>query len=124
LIGEGSDLFGLGLVEVVHGINIATRGLHLDGDPAAPDSDHEIYLSAADTDIAVDDDRTVVDEKPGGDTLTEGPQSSAMIVLYRAELGSSSSMLMSRNVITLTLLTNRAGRYMSHTHASFNSSSK
>lgn len=124
LIGKGSDLCGLGLVKVVHGVGIATRRLDLDGDPAARDGDDEIDLPAANTDIAADDDRTVVDEKPGSDTLTKGPESSAVIVLYRAEVGSSSSMFMSRNVMTLTLLTNRAGRYMSHTHASFNSSSK
>jgi len=124
LIGQRSDLCGLGLVKVVHGIGIATRRLHLDDYPAAPDGDNEIDLPTANTNIAVDDDRTVVDEESGSDTLTNGTQSFAVIVLYRAELGSSSSMFMSRNVITLTLLTNRAGRYMSHTHASFNSNSK
>jgi hypothetical protein len=37
---------------------------------------------------------------------------------------STSSMLTSLNVITRTCLTNRAGRYMSHTQASANRNSK
>jgi hypothetical protein len=111
---------------MVHGVGLAGPGLDLNGNPGPVDRHNEIELSSTNARVAGDEPGPSGDEKAGGDILTKGTKRLASRIggAQRAEEGSSSSILTSRNVITLTLLTNRAGRYMSHTHASFNSSSK
>jgi hypothetical protein len=113
----------LGVVEMVNRVvaSASGSGLHLDSGNIPINRDNEIEFSAPDAQVPVSNDGAAVLQKTGGNRFAKSAESS---VAYRAELGSSSSMFTSRNVITLTLLTNRAGRYMSHTHASFNSNSK
>ncbi len=100
---------------------VGETGLDLNGHTLAIKDHHEIYFAATHSDVATDNGRPTAQKKTGGYRLSE---SADLFPAQRAEVGSSSSMLTSRKVITFTLLTNRAGRYISHTHASFNSSSK
>lgn len=118
---QRTNLLLFWFVEMKHRIEITGRRLHLDRNPGAPQADNEVELAPTDRYIAIEDVRTTIIEKNCGETLAE---STEVTTTQRAEVGSSSSMLTSRKVITFTLLTNRAGRYISHTHASFNSSSK
>ena len=122
--GQSSDLVRFCVVELVDRVHLTDRRLHLDGDPSAGHGDYQIELTPTYTDVAAEDLGTTLGEETSCDTFAEHTQALTMPVGYMAEIGSSSSMLTSRNVMTFTLLTNRAGRNMSHTHASFNSNSK
>ncbi len=99
------------------------HGLDLEGDehPVAPGEDVEFGSSGAY--VAAFDHHTTSGEEPHCDRLAESAHMRAGPLQMAVE-GSSSSMLTSRKVITLTRFTKRAGRYMSHTHASSSSSSK
>ena len=123
MAGERSNLPLLTFVEVEDGVarTVGETGFHLNRHTLAINDDHEIDFASTHTDVATDDGGSAAQKKAGGYSLAE---STDLTPTQRAEVGSSSSMLTSRKVITLTLLTNRAGRYISHSHASFNSSSK
>ena len=117
-----SHLLLLGLTEVIDRLPLAAgTGFHFNSSELSCDGGNQIEFAAAHPEIARNDGGTAVLQKAGSDSFTKGSETAKR---QRAELGSSSSILTSRNVMTLTLLTNRAGRYMSHTHASFNSNSK
>ncbi len=108
---------------MIDGITQPTRNtcLDLDNGTLALMFHKQIDLATPDANIAVQQPDATILQETNRDGLTETAQLPRAQI---AEVGSSSSMLTSRNVITFTLLTNRAGRYISHTHASFNSSSK
>lgn len=110
-------------IEVISRISDTVGGARLDlnGDTLSVDRGKQIQLTALEPDVALVDGGATPDQEIGSDALTEATQ---LPRAQRAEVGSSSSMFTSRNVMTFTLLTNLAGRYMSHTHASFNSNSK
>ena len=93
----------------------------LASDPLGVMTVPEVEFATGDSEVAFVNGGAAPEQEIGGDAFSEPAE---LPRGQRAEVGSSSSMLTSRNVITLTLLTNLAGRYMSHTHASFNSSSK
>ena len=82
---------------------------------------NEIDLTTANSDVPSNDRHAVSLEKGGGNGF---PQPSDIRFSQIWTPGSSSSMLMSLNVMTRTLCRNRAGRYMSQTHASSKSISK
>ena len=117
------DLTLLVFVEVIDGVTRAGHGgcLDLDRDPPRGDGHDEVELAAINSCVALQHLGAAGFQKQGGYLLAEP---TTLIAAQITEVGSSSSMLTSRNVITLTLLTNLAGLYMSHTHASFNSNSK
>lgn len=121
--GKRSNLALLTIIEVEDrvALTFGETGFHLNGHTLAIDHHHEIDFATTHANVATDNGSSAAQEKAGGYSLAE---STDLSPAQRAEVGSSSSMLTSRKVITLTLLTNRAGRYISHTHASFNSSSK
>lgn len=100
---------------------LRSTGLDLDGGSFPVDRHQEIQFAAPDAQIAILDDSAPPLQEVDCYRFTEPAETSPA---QRAEVGSSSSILTSRKVITLTLFTNLAGRYMSHTHASFNSNSK
>jgi hypothetical protein len=108
---------------VIDGVTRAghSRCLDLDHYPPPGDGHYEIDLTAVHSCVALHYAGATRAEEKRSHMLAEP---TPLIVAQIAEVGSNSSMFTSRNVITLTLLTNLAGRYMSHTHASFNSSSK
>lgn len=110
-------------IEVIDGIagTGCTGRLDLDHDAVAAQHHDKVDLATTGAHIALENASTPLLQEFGCYVLAE---TAALAAAQIAEVGSSSSMLTSRNVITLTLLTNLAGRYMSHTHASFNSSSK
>ena len=95
--------------------------LDLDYDSLIVDGRYQVDFPVPYPSVALQHCCAPVLQEAGGYVLAE---STELVAAQMAEVGSSSSMLTSRNVITLTLFTNLAGRYMSHTHASFNSSSK
>ena len=110
-------------VEVKDGLTAAglTCGLDLDRDSLTVERNDKVEFPITDPSVPLQQPCATVLEELGSHMLTESADVTGAQI---AEVGSSSSMLTSRNVITLTVLTNLAGRYMSHTHASFNSSSK
>ncbi len=85
--------------------------------------DHEVDLAAGYGHVPAEDLTACPSKHPGGETLRRSGYPRPMGGSIGAP-GSSSSMLTSRKVSTRTFVRNRAGRYMSHTHASSNSSSK
>ncbi len=121
--GDGAHLAELGLVDSLDGASrrcVRSYGLHLHGDDLRTESNHEIDLATADSEVAADDLGATPRQEVRGDTLTPSRQLRGQILVGC----SISSMLMSRKVSTLTCFTKRAGRYMSHTQASPRSSSK
>ena len=95
--------------------------LHLHGDEAIAEVGDQIDLVATDPAVPVDDARTASLEEAGCERFAvAGEVGPGQCAAGR----SSSSTLTSLNVITVTRSTKRAGRYMSHTHASSSWSSK
>lgn len=123
---ENAYLQTFGGSEVLDRIEIRTKpGLHFDGDPLGSLDGKQIDLAATDAYVAFQNPQSTPFEKRSGKRFANASQPGQVGWLISSELaGSSSSMFTSRKVITLTCLTNRAGRYMSHTHASSSSSSK
>ena len=95
----------------------------LDHRPFTVDEGHEVDLSTLDRDIPGQNPSSGALQHPGDEPLACPAYRPAMGGSIGAP-GSSSSMLTSRKVKTRTVVRNRAGRYMSHTHASSSSSSK
>ena len=104
---------------------------HQDGLP----TQHQIKLAFTDTPVPIEHAVAALLVPGRHRVFTDGTQSAARIRTRtgRAARGplaethnslANSSTLTSRKVKTLTLLTNRAGRYMSQTQASRSSSSK
>lgn len=125
---QRAHLLSLGRGEVIQGI-IGGSGwddrLHLHHSPGGPEANDQVDFAATNDNVASQDPTAVTRQKRSGEALTETAETAAMLRRRQSRLaGSSSSMLTSRNVITLTRFTKRAGRYMSHTQASSNSSSK
>lgn len=81
----------------------------------------QVDLATVDLDVPADDSGAAIGQEGSSNRLAEGPD---VLPTQSWVVGSSSSMFTSRNVITLTRFTKRAGRYMSHTQASSSSSSK
>ncbi len=102
---------------------LGENGTDLDDGADTVDHGDQIDLTAGDGDVAPDDLRTGPREHSSGDPLA-GPTYERPMGGSIGAPGSSSSMFTSRKVRTRTLVRNRAGRYMSHTHASSSSSSK
>ena len=130
LAGEAADLEGFLRREPDHGIlcvGAEPDRLHLHGEGGVTVTGQDVDLPTADEEVALEDAGAAAGEEGAGDVLAEAGEAGTGETGQRpqiGEVGSSSSMLTSRNVITLTFLTKRAGRNMSQTHASSNSNSK
>lgn len=100
---------------------MSSSGLHLDGDDAGPETNHQVDLPSARPGVAGHDCGAAPDQELLGYAFPELRQDTAT---QRRGWGSSSSMFTSRKLITRTFLRKRAGRYISHTQASSRSISK
>jgi len=122
--GQTPDLDELVVVEVDNWIGNPRRGgrrLHLDGDTDAVVMHDQVDLTSANRHVPTDDQGTSIGQEGSSNQFADSPDA---LLAQSWVVGSSSSMFTSRNVITLTRFTKRAGRYMSHTQASSSSSSK
>ncbi len=111
----------------VGGVGAEPDRLHLDGEGGVTVTGQDVDLPTADEEVALEDAGAAAGEKGAGDVLAEGGEAATGKpgqIRQICEVGSSSSMFTSRKVITLTFFTKRAGRNISQTHASSNSSSK
>src|SRR5258708_8970453 len=103
---------------------IAAARLDLAEHDRAAAAQHEIDLALAHAPVAIHDFETARHVPRSRGVLAHRADSTAHVAGHQSSLPASSSMLMSLNDTTRTVDANRAGRYMSHTHASFSVTSK
>src|SRR5438132_736238 len=111
----------------------ARPGLHLAEDDAALPGDDQVELTLPAAPVPAEDGVAPARVPGGGKVLAPGAQVEPPPVdrrpagagrRHQISLPASSSTLTTLNVTTWTSETNRAGRYMSHTHASWRWTSK
>src|SRR5262249_34484197 len=101
---------------------VTATGLHLAEDDRRPRTRDQIELPPASPPVAREHHVARVGVPPCNRVLTRGSDLAARG--GQRSLPGSSSMFTSLKVTTCTSVTNRVGRYMSHTHASRNVNSK
>ena len=117
----------VGSFDGIDGVDRVVTGgdaAHLYGDTAATVGHDEIDLATGNNDIA-----SQLDEPPAGEPkcrepLTRRAQGCAALAQSLSSVFSNFSTFTSRKVSTWTCSRNRAGRNMSHTHASLMTTSK
>lgn len=114
-------MFLLVAIECVQRFRLSEHRLDLHGDPPSVEDHHEIQLTVFDPQIVSFDHCAAGDEKAACNRFAEPADTSRTQICID---GSSSSMFTSRKLRTWTFFRKRAGRYMSHTHASLRVSSK
>jgi len=102
-------------VEALGGVcEVDGAGLDFDRNASATEIDNEIQFASSDDEIA----SMYRGAEPHRSLLNEVFAEPADLTFQIRTPGSNSSILTSRKLSTLTFCRNRAGRYISHTHAS------
>jgi hypothetical protein len=118
------DNVTFGAIDSFERITITDDRLDFDRYRRSTDSNNQVNLAIGNANVAAKNGRPPALQKDTGAGLTHHTDPVSRIGVYTFSGCSSSSMFTSRKVMTLTFFTKRAGRYISHTHASSSSSSK